>query len=150
METGMLATHRFGTLFSIWLTGTALLTPSASANTPAKVETQPAAFLVIYRAGPKWPAGKTLAELPLREHGLYMLELHKRGVMQMAGSFADNSGGAAVLNVDNIESARAIADADPAVTGGLFVYELKPWRLVPWNEVAVRQGTVKSEASVGR
>jgi uncharacterized protein YciI len=59
--------------------------------------------------------------------------------MRMAGGFSDDSGGAVVLNVSDMESAKAIADADPAVTSGLFVYELRPWRLVAWDEVAARQ-----------
>lgn len=68
-----------------------------------------------------------------------MLALYQRGAMRMAGGFSDDSGGAVVLNVSDMESAKAIADADPAVTSGLFVYELRPWRLVAWDEVAARQ-----------
>jgi uncharacterized protein YciI len=146
----MIATRKRVTLFTLWLTITAFLTTTASANAPAKVETLTAAFLVIYRAGPAWPAGKTLAELPLRDHGGYMLDLYKRGLMRMAGGFDDNSGGAVVLNVDSIENARAIVDADPAVTSGLFVYELRPWRLVAWDEIATRQRAINNWTSVSR
>jgi uncharacterized protein YciI len=135
----MLATRKLVTLLTLWLASTAFLTTTASANTQTQVETHAVAFLVIYRAGPAWPAGKTLAELPLRDHGGYMLDLYMRGLMRMAGGFDDNSGGAVVLNVSSIESARAIADADPAVTSGLFVYELRPWRLVAWDEIAARR-----------
>jgi uncharacterized protein YciI len=135
---------RLGTLFRIWLSSTAIFAASVSASeAPATPAAQPSAYLVIYRAGPAWPKGKTLAELPLREHGRYMLGLYKRGAMRMAGGFSDDSGGAAVLNVDSIEGAKAIADADPAVTSGLFVYELRPWRLVAWDEVAARQAAPK-------
>ena len=138
----MMAT-RFGTLVRIWLSSALVFAASASASESPAPPAQPSSFLVIYRAGPAWPKGKTLAELPLREHGRYMLSLYKRGAMRMAGGFSDDSGGAAVLNVSSIESAKAIADADPAVTSGLFVYELRPWRLVAWDEVAARQAAPK-------
>ena len=102
----------------IWL-GAATLFLSAMGEAPAA--RPPAAepvFLVIYRAGPEWPPGKTLAELPLREHGRYMLSLHQRGVLRMAGGFADDSGGAAVLQVPDMTAAKAIAD-DPKLQAAL-------------------------------
>lgn len=137
----MNATHRLGMLLSLWLAGTSVGFAASAGGTNASGTSSetPPAFLVIYRAGPAWPEGKTLAELPLREHGRYMLDLHRRGVLRMAGGFTDDSGGAAVLEVATLDAARAIADADPAVTSGLFVYDLRPWRLVPWNEIAAKQ-----------
>jgi uncharacterized protein len=95
-------------------------------------------FLVIYRPGPKWLPGKPLAEQPLREHGRYMLDLYRQGILRMAGGFGDDSGGAALLNVSDIEQARAHADKDPAVVAQTFVYELREWRLVPWDQIANR------------
>lgn len=135
----------------IWL-GAATLFLSAMATSAGAPAARPQAaepvFLVIYRAGPEWPPGKTLAELPLREHGRYMLSLHQRGVLRMAGGFADDSGGAAVLQVPDMTAAKAIADADPAVTSGLFVYELRPWRLMPWAEIAARQTSATTPPTV--
>lgn len=37
-------------------------------------------YLVIYRPGPGWLEGKAMAEQPLREHGRYLISLHRRGV----------------------------------------------------------------------
>jgi uncharacterized protein YciI len=95
-------------------------------------------YLVIYRAGPSWPAGAPIRALPLRDHGRYMLELYKRSVMRFAGAFADDSGGAVMFEAENDAAARAIVDADPAVTSGIFTFELHRWALVPWAEVARR------------
>jgi hypothetical protein len=37
------------------------------------------AFMVIYRPGSGWLAGKPQAEQPLQEHGKYILQLHLAG-----------------------------------------------------------------------
>ena len=95
-------------------------------------------YLVIYRPGPSWTPGVPIRDLPLREHGRYMLELYKQSVMRFAGRFADDSGGAVMFEAENDASARAIVDADPAVTSGIFTFQLHRWALVPWAEVAKR------------
>lgn len=89
-------------------------------------------YLCVYRPGPRWLAGKPLAEQPLREHGRYMLDLYKRGVMRLAGRFADGSGGAMLFGADDDRSAQAIVAADPAVVAGTFAYELRQWAFVDW------------------
>ena len=61
-------------------------------------------FLCVYRPGSHWLPGKPLAEQPLREHGRYMLELYRRGVMRLAGRFAD--GGFEVLVRNNRRASR--------------------------------------------
>jgi uncharacterized protein YciI len=91
-------------------------------------------FLVIYRPGPSWVQGKPVNEQPLKGHGTYMLDLYARGAMTYAGSFADNTGGALVLTVADEAEARAIVATDPAVTNGVLVPEIHPWRQVPWAE----------------
>lgn len=105
----------------------------------AAADTEPGAsakviFLVIYRPGPAWPAGKTIAELPLKEHGSYMISLYKKGAMKQAGPLTDNAGGAVVLEVSGEQEAEAIAANDPAVRAGIFVYELHPWAPVSWEK----------------
>jgi uncharacterized protein YciI len=89
-------------------------------------------FLVIYRPGSGFLPDKPLSEQPLREHGRYMLGLFRQGILRMAGGFADNSGGAALIDVATIEEARAIADADPAVSSRVFVHQVHQWTLVDW------------------
>jgi uncharacterized protein len=95
-------------------------------------------FLIIYRPGPKWLEGKPLSEQPLRDHGRYMLDLYRRGILHSAGGFGDDSGGAALLNASNLDEARGHAEADPAVVAQTFVFELHEWRLVPWAKLASR------------
>ena len=114
--------------------GVALASGGAVAQEAGK---QPS-YLVIYRPGPRWLPGKPLAEQPLREHGRYMLDLYQRGVMRLAGRFADGSGGAMLIGADDDASAQAIVAADPAVVVETFTYELRQWAFVDWASLAKR------------
>lgn len=98
------------------------------------------AYLVVYRPGPQWLPGKPLAEQPLREHGTYMLDLYRRGVLRYAGGFADDSGGAAVLEAADERTARELINQDPAVSAGVMVFQLQGWRLVNWEARSKRAG----------
>ena len=91
-------------------------------------------FLVIYRPGPAWLSGKPVTEQPLKEHGKYMLSLYISGSMKLAGPLTDNAGGAVLLDVADESKAKAIVAEDPAVKSGIFIYELHPWELQPWDE----------------
>ena len=91
-------------------------------------------YLVIYRPGPAWPQGKLVSELPLGEHGKYMLSLYAKGLMRMAGPLTDNAGGAVVLEVSDEAEAREIVANDPAVKARVFVHELHPWAPVQWEK----------------
>ena len=91
-------------------------------------------FLLIYRPGPAWPPGKPVSELPLKEHGSYMLRLFAKGSVKLAGPLTDNAGGAVVLEVADEAEARAIVADDPAVKAGIFTHELHPWAPVPWEK----------------
>jgi hypothetical protein len=106
---------------------------TANAGQPA----QPS-YLCVYRPGEKWLAGRPLSEQPLREHGRYMLDLYRRGILRLAGPFADGSGGAVLFGADDDASAAAIVAADPAVTAHIFTYELRRWTLVDWEAVGKR------------
>jgi hypothetical protein len=52
----------------------------AVASEPADVAKT--TYLLIYRPGPAWPQGKPVSELPLRDHGKYMLSLYAKGLMK--------------------------------------------------------------------
>jgi uncharacterized protein YciI len=114
--------------------GAALASGDVAAQPAA---TQPS-YLCIYRPGPRWLPGKPLSEQPLREHGRYMLDLYQRGVMRLAGRFADGSGGAMLFGADDDASAQAIVAADPAVVAETFGYELRQWAFVDWASLAKR------------
>lgn len=103
-----------------------------SADEPATAAPD-SAFLVVYEPGPAWRVGKPLREQPLKEHGQYMLSLYVRGTLVSAGPFTDDTGGAVVLAAADQTAARAIVMNDPAVTSGVFAYELHPWRRVDWE-----------------
>ena len=105
---------------------------ASSATTTQAAQPQQPSYLCIYRPGAKWLPGKPLAEQPLREHGRYMLDLYRRGIMRLAGRFADDSGGAMLFGADDDATAQAIVTADPAVVAETFTYELRQWALVDW------------------
>lgn len=119
---------------------TAQAATSTEQTSPPGTSTQgpKAGYLITYTAGPAFLVGKPLSEQPLKEHGRYLLELHKRGVLRMAGGFGDDSGGAAFVDAGSLEAARAIAEADPAVQSKVFVYRVQQWNLVPWQQIAER------------
>ena len=91
-------------------------------------------FLVVYKPGPAWVQGKPVSEQPLKEHGKYKLSLYAKGVLKFAGPFADDAGGAVVLEVANETEARAIVAEDPAVKSHVFLNEMHPWALVEWDK----------------
>jgi uncharacterized protein YciI len=96
-------------------------------------------LLAIYRPGPAWLPGKPVTEQPLKEHGKYMLSLYISGSMKLAGPLTDNAGGALLLDVADESEAKAIVAEDPAVKFGIFVYELHPWKLKPWDEYSKKR-----------
>lgn len=98
------------------------------------METKKQTFIVIYKPGSAWLDGKPLSEQPLKDHGEYMLSLYKLGVLRFAGPFEDDTGGAVVFEASGEDEAKNIVNKDPAVINRIFVYELHPWRLVPWEQ----------------
>ena len=70
-----------------------------------------------------------------------MLSLYISSSMKLAGPLTDNAGGAVLLDVADEFKAKAIVAEDPAVKSGIFIYELHPWELKPWDEYSKkRQG----------
>jgi uncharacterized protein YciI len=59
--------------------------------------------------------------------------LHQ-GSMKLAGPLTDNAGGAVLLEVSD-EAEKAMVANDPAVKSGIFVYEMHPWKLQPWDQL---------------
>ena len=85
-------------------------------------------FVVIYRPGPAWQAGRPMSEQGLLPHGRYYRGLLDAGRLQAGGGFVGSDGGLAILRAADLAEARAIVAADPAVTSGIFVAELEHWR----------------------
>ena len=109
---------------------------SIAAENGPQQEQAKATYLVIYRPGPAWLMGKSVLEQPLKEHGKYMLGLYIKGSMKLGGPLTDDAGGAVLLTVADESEAKTIVTADPAVKSGIFVYEMHPWKLQPWEEFA--------------
>jgi uncharacterized protein YciI len=118
----------------------------AADNEPQQEQTN-VTYLVIYRPDPAWLVGKSVLEQHLKEHGKYMLSLYIKGSMKLAGPLTDDAGGAVLLAVADESDAKMIVAADPAVKSGIFVYEMHPWKLQPWDEFAKKaKGSTKSGA----
>ena len=64
-------------------------------------------------------------------HYEYLVRLREAGKLVVAGPsiVEGDTFGIGVLDVDEEAEARAIVDADPAVTGGVMTAELRPMRL---------------------
>jgi len=96
-------------------------------------------FLVLYRPGPHWVAGKPIRDQPPKEHGKYLLGLYARGALKFAGPFNDNTGAAIVVEAADRAEAESLVAGDPAVKTGVFAAELHPWALVPWEKYLKKQ-----------
>jgi uncharacterized protein YciI len=94
-------------------------------------------YLIVYKAGPAWK-GEAAATDQLRDHGRYILGLHQKKVLRLAGPFTDVTGGAALIEAASLADAQAVVDADPAVTSRIFVAEVHSWSHVNWDELAKR------------
>jgi uncharacterized protein YciI len=112
--------------------GAAMMSENAAS---APVPTLETVYLVVYRPGEKWLAGRPLEAQPLREHGRYMLSLHREGTLRFAGRFEDGSGGAAVFAAADDAAATAVVEKDPAVVSKLFAYDLRRWLRVDWEKL---------------
>ena len=82
-------------------------------------------FVIIGTDGPR---GQALRP-GLRAAHLARLEaLERDGRLVLAGPFADGSGSLIVIAADSLDDARAFAEADPYVTGGVFhAIDIRPF-----------------------
>lgn len=84
-------------------------------------------FAFIYRPGPAWKPGLPMAQQDMRPHATYIAKLSAEGRVVAAGGWSGLDGGMAVLRAaDEDEAARLLA-ADPAITSGLFLADLRRW-----------------------
>jgi len=156
LGTGLMNTIRPGRMVASFFGLTLALMYFPASGLAQTVTPQEAAakttYLVVYRPGPAWLSGKSVMEQPLKEHGKYMLSLYIKGLMKLAGPLTDNAGGAVLLEVSDEAEAKAIVANDPAVQSGIFVYEMHPWKLQPWDELAkkVEGASQTSSPAAGR
>ncbi len=87
-------------------------------------------YVVLQKRGLKWVAGKPAAEQALGNHGRYLQEQMKKGALQLAGPFLDDSGGLIVYNARDDAEVRAIVEHDPGVVDGILAVEsIRPFYL---------------------
>jgi uncharacterized protein YciI len=98
----------------------------AVAQSPAPSAGARPLFVILYRPGPAWMAGRPMREQNLRPHGAYYAGLLRDGRVFAGGGF-DGDGGMAIIRAADAAEARAILAADPAITSGVFVAELRQW-----------------------
>lgn len=84
-------------------------------------------FLFQYAPGPAWRPGVPMREQGLGPHAAYMQQLQDEGRLFAGGGYVDADGGMAIVSAASMEDARAILAADPAITSGIFVAELRQW-----------------------
>lgn len=104
----------------------ALAAGPAMAQAPAAAPV--VVYVISYRTGPSWKPGKPMAEQAIGPHGAYMRRLFDEGRMLAAGPTLDIDGGVVLLRAASLDEAQAVMAADPAVTSGLFVGEVRAWR----------------------
>jgi uncharacterized protein YciI len=102
---------------------------AACAQTPPASEARSQLFLFQYTQGPAWRSGAPMREQGLGPHAAYMQQLQSEGRLFAGGGYASDDGGMAIIAARDIEEARAILAADPAITSGIFVAELRHWRV---------------------
>lgn len=85
-------------------------------------------FLFIYRPGSAWRDGVPMREQGLGPHGAYMQQLLNEGRLFAGGGFVDIDGGMAIVRAANIDEARAVLGADPAISSGIFIADIRHWR----------------------
>ncbi len=110
----------------------AMLAVAPACATGARAQAEAAAvqqiFLFQYSRGPAWREGVPMREQGLGPHAAYMRQLQTEGRLFAGGGYASDDGGMAIVSAVNIDEARAILAADPAITSGIFVAELREWR----------------------
>jgi uncharacterized protein YciI len=90
-------------------------------------------FLIIHKPGPAWVKGKGFQEQKLMDHGSYMHKLYQEGILLEGGPFLDQTGGMAIIKVEDEAHAEKIIRQDPAIIEGVFTAELHPWLRVNWE-----------------
>jgi ketosteroid isomerase-like protein/uncharacterized protein YciI len=85
-------------------------------------------FVIIFKRGQNWIAGKSVWEQRLHKHLEYMQKLFDRKKLFFAGPFLDDQGGLSVLNVSSEDEAKNILAEEPATQEHIFEAELHALR----------------------
>lgn len=96
----------------------------------AQSESSSKQYIVLLKPGPKWVVSKPAGEQALGNHGQYLQEQMKKGALQLAGPFLDDSGGLVLYKAGGEAEVRSIAEHDPGVVSGILAVEsIRPFYL---------------------
>ncbi len=86
-------------------------------------------YLVLLMKGPNRGQDSTEAAKIQEAHLAHLTKLSNQGKLVMAGPLLDDIDlrGICIYNVKNLEEAKALAEADPAVKSGRLKVEVHPW-----------------------
>ncbi len=104
----------------------------------------PELYVVIFTNVP----GAVFPAPLVRAERAYKRKLVRLGHLVMAGPWADQSGGLAIVRADSEATVRQLIEAEPFICNGLQTYELRPWRLVH-GDLALRDELVASRLFAG-
>ena len=117
LQVGILAA-----LMAMTIEGRAMASPVAAQDEVAPLTV----FAITYRPGPQWRPGAPMREQGLLDHFYYVKSLDDAGRVGVAGPLGED-GGLILLRAESQAEAEAVMQADPAVTAGLFVGEVRPF-----------------------
>jgi uncharacterized protein YciI len=90
-------------------------------------------FILRYRPGARWIAGKSLTEQDIGAHLGYITEKTKAGMVVAGGPRRAGDEGIYLVRLANAEQAEGFVAADPGVAAGIF----KP-EIIAWNVLGMR------------
>lgn len=111
----MLRTTLLGAALALVL----IAAPAVAADAPL--------YLFLYKPGPAWKAGLPIERQALKPHAVYIQRLLADGKLVGGGPTLDVEGGMAIVRAASADEARAMLAADPAITAGVFVAEVRTW-----------------------
>lgn len=119
-------------LIAVMAAGLTVAAPVAAQEPAAPVAPAPAAdvatlFVITYRPGPAWRTGGPIHEQALGPHVAYVTQLMAQGRVHGGGPFVGSDGGMMILRAADRAEAEATAQADPAVTAGVFTHQIEQW-----------------------
>ena len=85
--------------------------------------------VVAHAPGPAWQPGVDFREQPgVGDHLATMKQWLADGHLVLGGPFLDEAGGGmAIVRFEDVSTADAAAQADPAVQAGLLIATTRPW-----------------------
>ncbi|HEY7912841.1 MAG TPA: YciI family protein [Blastocatellia bacterium] len=117
---------------SLFLSLIILAAPASFAEPPASGDDRSAAryYLAFLRRGAKWtPASTPETEQIQKAHMAHIGEMARAGHLVAAGPFGDNGElrGIFIFQVETMEQAKALTEADPAVKAGRLRMDIHQW-----------------------